>query len=159
MWNWNLQGTNAIMRETRTASAKRRASAKGIFGFSSKVILPLDLVGGADCVTDSAAIVSPLFSFLPPISIFCHPRSIQHTLTWIPCLKHQTPLSLLLYFLFLGSIPWAIWIAFFFSLTKWRDSSLLVQKKKKYHPLFSFVNHTCSRKLQYCNIIESQLIK
>lgn len=25
MWNWNLQGTNAIMRETRMTSTKRRA--------------------------------------------------------------------------------------------------------------------------------------
>ena len=79
MWNWNLQGTKAIMRETRTASAKRRARAKGVLGFSSKVILPLDLGGGADCVTDSKAIVSLLFSFLPPVSIMSSTNTINST--------------------------------------------------------------------------------
>jgi len=74
--NWNLQGTNAIMRETRTASAKRRATAKGILGFWSRVVFPSDLGGGDDGATDSTPMVSLFFSLLPPISVlpFLHNR-------------------------------------------------------------------------------------
>lgn len=67
--NWNLQGTNAIMRETRRASAKRRASANGILGFWSKAVFPSDLGGGGDGATDSTPMVSLFFNLLPPISV------------------------------------------------------------------------------------------
>jgi len=58
------------MRKTKIASAIRRAIAMGIFGFSVNVLFRFDLGGGADCVTDSTAIVSMFFNLLPPISIF-----------------------------------------------------------------------------------------
>lgn len=57
------------MRKTKIASAIRRAIAMGIFGFSVNVLFRFDLGGGADCVTDSTAIVSMFFNLLPPISI------------------------------------------------------------------------------------------
>lgn len=45
----NLHGTYAIMRKARMASAKTRATAKGIFGFSINLwVEAVDLGGGAD---------------------------------------------------------------------------------------------------------------
>jgi len=65
------------MRKTKIASAIRRAIAVGIFGFSVNMFFRFDLGGGADCVTDSTAIVSVFFNLLPPISIF------YNNLKWI----------------------------------------------------------------------------
>jgi hypothetical protein len=73
----NLQGTNAIMRKMRIESAMRRETAMGILGFSMKVLFGFDLGGGADCVTDSTAIVSTFFNLLPPISILLFAESNQ----------------------------------------------------------------------------------
>jgi hypothetical protein len=73
----NLQGTNAIMRKMRIESAMKRETAMGILGFSMKVLFGFDLGGGADCVTDSTAIVSTFFNLLPPISILLFAESNQ----------------------------------------------------------------------------------
>lgn len=77
--NWNLQGTDEIMRVTRRVSAKRRASAKGILGFWSKAVFPSDLGGGGDGATDSTPMVSLFFNLLPPISVllFFHDQRPQ----------------------------------------------------------------------------------
>jgi hypothetical protein len=83
----NLQGTNAIMRKMRIESAMRRETAMGILGFSMKVLFGFDLGGGADCVTDSTAIVSTFFNFLPPISILLLFASTKQSTTLVSTLK------------------------------------------------------------------------